>query len=87
MLAETGIFNKVVEICSTCEHNNKPVIVKSIDESLYDDLGLDSLAVVEIVMLCENEFGIVVDDEAITKLRTIKDLVEIINKSLDNGKN
>lgn len=85
MLTKTCIFNKIVELCSSYEHNNQSVIVKSVDETLYDDLGLDSLAVVEIVMLCENKFGIMVDDEAITKLRTIKDLVDIIYKKIDNG--
>lgn len=72
------IFEKVKEICEGYEYQDAPVLIGSIDDTLYGDLGLDSLAVVEIAMLCEGEFNILIDDETICKMRTVKDLVNII---------
>ena len=48
-----------------------------------NDLGLDSLDVVEIVMALEDEFGIEVSDEEAEKIFTVEDAVEFISKALD----
>lgn len=65
----------------------KAVIVKhlkvdpaKITEStnLLEDLGADSLDLVEIIMEIENTFGIAIPDEDITKLKTMKDAVAYI---------
>lgn len=83
MLTEKQIFKKIKEIFSEYEHNNSPVIVKTEEDSLYGDLGLDSLAVVELVMMCEEEFEFsVIDDEEIYRLETINDLIILIEKYL-----
>ena len=83
MLTKKQIFKKIKEIFSENEHNNAPVIVKNEDDSLYGDLGLDSLAVVELVMMCEKEFGFaIIDDEEIDRLKTINDLIILIEKYL-----
>ena len=48
-----------------------------------NDLGLDSLDVVEIVMALEDEFGIEVSDEEAERIFTVEDAVEFISKALD----
>ena len=48
-----------------------------------NDLGLDSLDVVEIVMALEDEFGIEVSDEEAEKIFTVEDALEFISKALD----
>lgn len=48
-----------------------------------NDLGLDSLDVVEIVMALEDEFGIEISDEEAEKVFTVEDAVEFISKALD----
>ena len=48
-----------------------------------NDLGLDSLDVVEIVMALEDEFGFEISDEEAEKVFTVEDAVEFISKALD----
>ncbi len=48
--------------------------------SLVDDLGADSLDLVEIVMQCEEEFNIEIPDEDADKLKTIQDLYDYLGK-------
>lgn len=50
------------------------------DESLLiEDLGADSLNVVEIVMEVETEFDIEIDDEALDDVSTVGQLKELIS--------
>ena len=70
------IENKVREI--VCQQLDvEPGQVK-METSFVDDLGADSLAVVELVLALEEAFEIDVPDEDTEKLRTFKDAVEYI---------
>jgi acyl carrier protein len=51
------------------------------DASLIDDLGADSLAIIELIMTMEEEFDIEVPDEDAEKLSTVKDAVNYIIES------
>lgn len=48
------------------------------EASLIDDLGADSLAIVELIMTMEEEFDIEVPDEDAEKLATVKEAVAYI---------
>lgn len=48
------------------------------EANLLDDLGADSLDVVELVMALEEEFGIEVPDEDVENIRTIGDILEYL---------
>ncbi len=48
------------------------------EANLLDDLGADSLDVVELVMAMEEEFGIEVPDDDVENIRTISDIVQYI---------
>ena len=62
----------------------------SIDEvlpeaSFVDDLGADSLDLVELIMMLEEEFGGEIPDEDAEKIQTVQDAVEYIkHHSADN---
>jgi len=43
-----------------------------------DDLGADSLDLVELIMAMEEEFGMEIADEEAEKLRTVQDVVNFI---------
>jgi acyl carrier protein len=50
-----------------------------LEASFKDDLGADSLDVVELVMELEDEFDIEISDEDAEKIATVTDVVEYIN--------
>ena len=52
------------------------------DASFTDDLGADSLDIVELVMAFEEEFGVEIPDEAAEKIATVKDAIEYLQKNL-----
>jgi acyl carrier protein len=53
-----------------------------LEASFIDDLGADSLDLVELVMAMEDHFGIEISDEELMKIRTIQDAVDYIKKRL-----
>lgn len=52
----------------------------TLDASLKDDLGADSLDAVEIVMDLEDEFGVEIDDTKAEAIATVGDLVTYIEE-------
>jgi acyl carrier protein len=74
---------------ASVEERVKQIIVEQlgVDEgevtptaSFVDDLGADSLDIVELVMAFEENFGIEIPDEEAEKIRTVKDAIEYIEK-------
>jgi acyl carrier protein len=54
--------------------------------SFQEDLGADSLDVVELVMQFEEAFDIQIADEDAEKIKTVKDAVDYITKNSKGGK-
>ena len=52
------------------------------DSDLTEDLGADSLDLVDLVMALEDEFDFKVEDEQIENISTVGDIVESIGKGL-----
>ena len=53
----------------------------NIDSTFIDDLGADSLDIVELIMAFEEEFGIEIPDEAAEKILTVKDAIDYLSKN------
>lgn len=70
------IENKVREI--VCQQLDVDADQVKLETSFVDDLGADSLAVVELVLALEEAFEIDIPDEDTEKLRTFKDAVDYI---------
>ena len=49
-----------------------------LEKSFVDDLDVDSLAMVEVVMLCEEKFGVTIPDSEVKNLNTVGDAVNYI---------
>ena len=49
-----------------------------LDKSFTEDLDVDSLAMVEIIVGCEEKFGVTIPDEDSKKLKTVGDAVAYI---------
>lgn len=45
---------------------------------LVEDLGADSLDVVELIMTFEDEFGVSLPDEDVSKMKTVGDIISYI---------
>jgi acyl carrier protein len=53
------------------------------DASFFDDLGADSLDIVELVMALEDQFGISIPDEDAESIKTVGDAVEYIASNME----
>ena len=51
------------------------------EASFIDDLGADSLDIVELVMAFEEEFGVEIPDDAAEKIATVKDAITYIESN------
>ncbi|NLE86330.1 MAG: acyl carrier protein [Myxococcales bacterium] len=54
------------------------------ESSFIDDLGADSLGLVELVLAFEEAFEIDIPDEDTEKIRTVQDAVDYINKNANS---
>ena len=52
----------------------------TMEAAFIDDLGADSLDIVELVMAFEEEFGLEIPDEDAEEIRTVGDAVNYINE-------
>ena len=53
----------------------------AIDSTFIDDLGADSLDIVELIMAFEEEFNIEIPDDVAEKIKTVKDTVDYIDST------
>jgi acyl carrier protein len=51
------------------------------EKSFTDDLGADSLAIVELVLALEEEFGIKIPDDKVDEIKTVGDAVAYIKNN------
>ena len=52
--------------------------------SITDDLGADSLDVVDLVMSFEEEFDIEIPDDQVEKIKTVGDIVKFIEEKVED---
>ena len=50
------------------------------DSNILEDLGADSLDVIEMLMTLEDEYGITIPDDQISQVKTIGEIVNLIEK-------
>lgn len=74
MVVENKVKKIIVDQLGVAEEE-----VKS-ESTFIDDLGADSLDMVEMVMALEEEFNIEIPDEDAEKIKTVKDAVDYISK-------
>lgn len=58
--------------------NVDPTLVKP-EASLKDDLGIDSIAAVELALELETEFDVSIADEELAELTTVNDIINLLN--------
>ncbi len=73
------IFEKVCRLVSEQLDIDEDKI--TMDSSIVDDLGADSLDVVDLLMSLEEEFDLEIPDEEIESIKSIGDLVKYIESN------
>ena len=73
------IFEKIRSIIAEQLDLDEETI--TMDSDCVEDLGADSLDMVDLVMSFEDEFGIEVPDEAVEKVKTVGDIVRYIEEN------
>ena len=77
------IFEKLRELlCEQLELDEDEV---TMDTNIVKDLGADSLDVVELLMALEDEYDITITDDAVRELYTVREVVEFVDKMLDEN--
>lgn len=76
------MFEKVRDIIA--EKLNVDAEEIKLESSIVDDLGADSIDLIELIMNLEEEYGISISDEEAVKLKTVRDVVDFINTQVEN---
>lgn len=75
------IFEKLKDIIA--EQLSVEADEVNLDSNIQDDLGADSLDVVDLITTIEDEFDISIPDEAVEEIKTVGDIVNYIEKNTD----
>ncbi len=70
------VFNEVAEILVDQLDVEKDKV--TMEASIIDDLGADSLDVVDLIMSLEEEFGVEIPDDQVENMKTVGDIVKYI---------
>lgn len=92
MIDKQSIETRVIELIS--EHFNTPkdnikrstTLLQGGGQAGADDIGADSLDVVEFIMELEEEFDIQIPDTDAEKIRTVGDVIDYIVAKLEERK-
>lgn len=82
-MAKEYVLGIVEEI--TALYSNAPSNTKITEESRFtDDLGFDSLDIIEMTMAVEFEFDIILEDEELERINTVGELVKLVEGKVNN---
>lgn len=72
------MFEKVRDMLAK-QLNLKPEAI-TLERDVVKDLGADSLDVVELLISLEDDYGISIPEDDIVNVKTVKDIVDMIEK-------
>lgn len=74
---KSKVFDVIVENLGVDRNNIKT------DSNIIEDLGADSLDNVELIMACEETFGIAITEEDAETVDTVEDLINVVYRLID----
>lgn len=78
-LTRENIAPRVITIIHECLGVRLSEI--SEDDSICNDLGADSLDIVELAMLCEDEFGVEFAEDQAQDVDTVAELIDLVKSA------
>jgi acyl carrier protein len=75
-----SVEKRIIELIA--EQLDKDISEISPEMSFIDDLGADSLDLVELIMTIEEEFNIEIPDDDAEKMKYVKDAIEYIESRI-----
>ncbi len=79
-MSNNSVFDKVKELL--CDQLDVEEDAVTMEASIIDDLGADSLDVVDLVMSLEDEFDAEIPDEDVEGMKTVGDIVKFIESKM-----
>jgi acyl carrier protein len=73
------VLDRIIELAADKLHVSSDKI--SEESNILEDLGADSIDLVELIMAAESEFKVNFDDDSLAQIKTIGDLVKFIEKA------
>jgi acyl carrier protein len=81
-MGEKETFEKMINILKPYTKNPELLEKATKDTHILDDLQVNSARLVDVIIACEDTFGIEIDDDEVDEIRTIGDAVKIIDNKL-----
>lgn len=79
---EKKIFEEMVNILKNYAKDPALLETATLETHILNDLKVNSARLVDVIIKCEDVFGISVDDDEADKIRTIGDAVRIVKQKL-----
>jgi acyl carrier protein len=76
------IFDEMVNILKSYAKNQDLLEKATMDTHILNDLKVNSARLVDVIIRCEDVYGISIDDDEADRIRTIGDAVRIIKEKL-----
>lgn len=75
------IFDKIKEIIVDQLGVEEEIV--NPDANIQDDLGADSLDIVDLIQTIEDEYDLSIPDEAVENIKTVGDIVSYVEKNVE----
>jgi len=82
VMDDKNIFDEMVNILKVYTKDQTLLEKATLDTHILNDLKVNSARLVDVIIKCEDVFGISVDDDEADKIRTIGDAVSIVKQKL-----
>jgi acyl carrier protein len=79
MQQDNDVLSRFAEVLKKAASVDRAVITR--DTKLRDELGIDSLSMIDVAVASEDEFGIRIPDEDVERFKTAGDFVDYIQEA------
>jgi len=81
-MEEKEIFKEMIDILRLYAKDKTKLDQAAMNTHILDDLKVNSARLVDVIIKCEDVFGITIEDDEADKIRTIGDAVNLVRMKL-----